>query len=239
MVPQIKVDDIAIEVILKDIKNVHLRVYPPTGRVRISAPKRMSIDTIRVFATSRLDWIKRQQTKIAARPRQIRREMVSCESHYVQGVRYRLDVIEGGDRPSVSLRNGRTLEMRMRPGTGRKDREAALHHWYRRLLRDQIPDLLAKWEPIVGVKVAEWRIRKVKTRWGSCNITARRIWLNLELAKKPKSCLEYIVVHELVHILERRHNDQFKGYMDRFMPRWRLYQNELNATPPSDEAWMP
>jgi hypothetical protein len=191
-----------------------------------------------VFATSKLDWIKRQQTKIAARPLQSEREMVSGEIHYFQGVRHRLDVIEGSGKATVAITNRRTLELQVRPGTSRRDREAALHRWYRQFLQDQIPDLLAKWEPIVGVKVADCRIRKMKTMWGTCNITARRIWLNLELAKKPPSCLEYIVVHELVHILERRHNARFKGYMDRFLPDWRAHENELNAAPPSAEAQM-
>ena len=153
--------------------------------------------------------------------------MVSGESHDVQGKRYKLDVIEVDGRPSVALRNGHTMELRVSSGTRRSDREAALHRWYRQLLRDQIPDLLAEWEPIVGVKVAEWRIRKMKTRWGSCNISDRRICLNLELVRKPRSCLEYILVHELVHMLERRHNHRFKTYMDRFLPDWRVRKDEL------------
>ena len=226
MVSQIKLGGLAIEVIRKDIKYAHLRLHPSTGRARISAPKRMSTNTIREFAASNLDWIIRHKAEFAAHHR-AEHKIVSGESHDVQGKRYRLDVIEVDGRPSVALRNGQTLELRVSSGTRRSDREAALHRWYRQLLRDQIPDLLAEWEPIVGVKVAEWRIRKMTTRWGSCNISARRICLNLELVRKPRSCLEYIVVHELVHMLERRHNHRFKTYMDRFLPDWRVRKDEL------------
>lgn len=237
MISQIKLGNIAIDVVLKDIKNLHLRVYPPNGRVRISAPKRMSIGTIRAFATSKLGWIRRQQAKIAAQPRQSVREMVSGESHYVQGVRHRLDVIEGSGRATVSLRDRRTLELRMSPGTSSGDREAALDRWYRQFLHDQLPDLLAKWEPIIGVKVAEWRVRKMKTKWGSCNITARRIWLNLELAKKPKDFLEYVVLHEMVHLLEGTHGPKFKALMDCYMPAWRETRKALNRLPVSHADW--
>ena len=137
----------------------------------------------------------------------------------------------------VCVRNNNTLELRVRPGTNGQDREAALHRWYRQLLRDQIPKLIAKWEPVIGVNVAEWGIKRMKTRWGTCNITPRRIWLNLELAKKPPSCLEYILVHEMVHFLERHHNEAFREYMDRFMPQWRLHREELNRAPLSHESW--
>lgn len=234
MVSQIKLGGMAIDLVRKDIRNVHLRVYSSTGRVRISAPKRMSLDTIRAFAASKSDWIKRQRAKIAAQPRQCERRMVSGESHNVQGVRYRLDVIEGGGRNSVCVRKNRTLELRVRAGTSAQQREAVLELWYRELLQGQIPGLVTKWEPVIGVDVSDWRIRKMKTRWGSCNSSARRIWLSLELAKKPASCLEFIVVHEMVHLLERRHNDRFKGYMDGFMPGWRSHQAELNAAPLGD-----
>ena len=233
MVQQIKVDDIPIEVVLKDIKNVHLRVYPPTGSVRISAPRQMSIDAIGVFATTKLNWIKRQRAKIAAQPPRSVQEMVSGETYYFQGVRYRLDVIEGSGKAKVALTNRHTLELCVEPGTSKEERRTALDRWYRQSLQDQIPDLLARWEAIVGVHVADCRIKKMRTKWGSCNINARRIWLNLELAKKPTSCLEYIVVHELVHMLERRHNHRFRKYLDRFLPDWRVRKNRLESALPA------
>jgi hypothetical protein len=163
--------------------------------------------------------------------------MVTGESHYVQGRRYRLDVVEQNAPATVRLRNNTFLELRVRPGTDRQKREAVLAQWYRQQLRQQIPALIARWEPIIGVTVAEWGIKKMKTRWGTCNIQARRIWLNLELAKKPVACLEYILVHEMVHLLERQHNDQFRAYMDRFLPQWRLHRDTLNQFPLAYEEW--
>lgn len=163
--------------------------------------------------------------------------MVSGETHYVQGRRYRLDVIESNDNGPVAVRNNAKLEVRVRPGTGQQSRKALLQRWYRNLLRSQLPELIAKWEPVVGVKVKECRIKKMKTRWGSCTAAARRIWLNLELAKKPHACLEYILVHEMVHLLQRRHNERFRECMDRFMPQWRTYREELNRAPLGHENW--
>ena len=228
----------AVEVVRKDIKNLHLAVYPPNGRVRVAIPLRLDDETVRLAVISRLGWIRRKQAGLKQQDRQSEREMVSGESHYVQGRRYRLDVIECTGRTSVCLRNNNTLELCVRPGTSGQNREAALYRWYRQLLRAQIPELIAKWEPVVGVNVADWGIKKMKTRWGTCNNAARRIWLNLELAKKPPSCLEYILVHEMLHLLERHHNDRFRGYMDRFMPQWRLHRDELNRAPLAHEDWQ-
>jgi len=226
-----------VEVVRKDIKNLHLAVYPPKGRVRVAVPLRLDDEAVRLAVISRLGWIRRQQSRFEQQDRQSAREMVSGESHYVQGRRYRLDVIEYARRVAVGVRNNNTLDLRLRPGVGRQNREAALHRWYRQLLRDQIPELIAKWEPVIGVSVADWGIRRMKTRWGTCSRGASRIWLNLELAKKPPSCLEYILVHEMVHLLERHHNDRFREYMDRFMPQWRLHRQELNRAPLSHESW--
>lgn len=227
-----------VDVVRKDIKNLHLGVYPPNGRVRISVPLRINDDAVRTAIVSRMGWIRKQQRKFAKQNRQSKREMVTGESHYFQGNRYRIDVIEHNGPPKVSLRNNKKLEMRVRPGTNKDKREDLIQKWYRSRLRELIPELVAKWEPLIGVKVAEWRIKKMKTRWGSCNIDARRIWLNLELAKKPPSCLELIVVHEMVHLLERRHNDRFKSIMDRFLPQWKLYQDELNQAPLAHSEWI-
>lgn len=221
----------------KDIKNLHLGVYPPNGRVRVAAPLHLDDQAVRLAVISRLGWIRRQQNGFEQQARQSEREMVTGESHYVEGRRYRLDVIEHEGRPSVSLRNNTIMELRIRPGTDRDKREALLHRWYRRRLRAQIPALLAKWEPQIGVAVAEWRIKKMKTRWGACNPAARRIWLNLELAKKPAQCLEYILVHEMVHLLERHHTDRFRHLMASLMPHWHLYREELNRLPLAHEDW--
>jgi hypothetical protein len=234
---RIQVRDISVEIVRKDIKNLHLGVYPPNGRVRMAAPFHLDDEALRLAVISRLGWIRRQQKRFAHQDRQSQREMITGESHYVQGRRYRLDVVEYDGPARVRLRNNTILELRVRPGTNRDGREAALNQWHRRRLRQQIPDLIAKWEPEIGETVAHWGIKKMKTRWGSCNAPARRIWVNLELAKKPPGCLEYILVHEMVHFLERRHNDRFKALMDRFMPHWRLHRDELNHFPLAHEEW--
>ncbi len=235
---EIEVQGIPVEVVRKDIKNLHLGVYPPEGRVRVAAPLRLDDEAVRLAVISRLKWIHRQQDGFERQDRQSQREMVTGESHYVQGRRYLLNVIEHEGPAVICLPNNKTLELRVPPGTSRDKREAVLHQWYRQRLREQIPQLIAKWEPEIGVTVAEWSIKKMKTRWGTCNIDARRIWLNLELAKKPASCLEYILVHEMVHLLERHHNERFKQLMDRLMPLWRLHREELNRAPLSHENWV-
>jgi len=234
---QIEVRGIPVEVVRKDIKNLHLGVYPPNGRVRVAVPLRLDDEAVRLAVISRLGWIRRQQNGFEQQDRQSEREMITGESHYVQGRRYRLNVIERDGSAAVTLPNNTTLELRVRPGTSRDKREAVLHRWYRQRMREQIPELIAKWKPVIGVNVADWGIKKMKTRWGTCTIAARRVWLNLELAKKPSSCLEYILVHEMVHFLERHHNDRFREYMDQFMPQWRLHREELNRAPLAHEDW--
>jgi predicted metal-dependent hydrolase len=198
---------------------------------------RLTDDAVRLAVVTRLGWLRRQQARFEQQDRQSEREMVSGESHFVQGRRYRLNVVERNASPRVSIRNKTTLGLCVRPGTSRQARHMVLQRWYRQLMRDQIPELIAKWELVIGVEIAECGIKKMKTRWGSCNIAARRIWVNLELAKKPPSCLEYILVHEMVHVLERHHNDRFREYMDRFMPQWRLRREELGRAPLSHESW--
>ena len=233
----IEIRGIDVEVVRKDIKNLHVGVYPPHGRVRVAAPLRLDDEAVRLAVISRLGWIRRQQAGFEHQDRQSQREMVTGESHYVEGRRVRLNVIEHDVPARVRLSNSTTLELRVRPGTDRQKREAILQRWYRARMRERIPQLIAAWEPVVGVHVADWGIRRMKTRWGSCNTDARRIWLNLELAKKPKECLEYILVHEMVHLLERSHNDQFREYMDRIMPNWRHRRQELNRAPLAHEEW--
>jgi len=221
----------AVDVVHKDIKHVYIRVYPPNGRVRVSAPHRFERRAVRMAVISRLGWIHRQRAKFLDQDRQPRPEFVTGESHFFGGRRYRLDVTEQSGPPSVRLVDNSTMAMCVRPGADRNVREAVLDRWYRRHLRNRLPVLVAKWEPEMGVRVNEVRIRKMKTRWGTCNPDARRIWLNLELARKPASCLEYVVVHEMVHLIERRHNDRFRKLMDRFMPLWRSHRDDLNRAP--------
>jgi predicted metal-dependent hydrolase len=231
------IQGINVEVRHKRIKNLHLSVYPPNGRVRVSAPEYMSAESVRLAVINKLSWIWRQQAKFRAQQRQSMREMVSGESHYYMGQRYLLEVTERNAPPEVRLRNNRVLELRVRPGIDREKREAILNRWYRNRLKEQIPPLIAKWESVIGKHVTEWGVKRMKTRWGSCNIQARRIWLNLELAKKPPLCLEYIIVHEMVHLLERLHNERFRALMDEFMPNWRLHRDILNQEPLAYEHW--
>lgn len=234
----IEVRGTAVDVVHKDVKNLYIRVYPPNGRVRVSAPRRLDKDDVRVAVTSRLEWIRLQEAKFQRQYRQSEREFITGESHFFVGRRYRLEVTERDTPPEVRLLNNTTIAMRVRPGADRYNREAVLDRWYRRQLRDFLPGIIAKWEPEMGVRVNEARIRKMKTRWGTCNPHARRIWLNLELAKKPASCLEYVVVHEMVHLIERRHNDRFWKLMDRFMPTWRYHRDELNRSPLTHADWQ-
>ena len=233
----LKVGGLTVEVVRKDIKNLHLGVYPPHGRVRIAAPLVVDDEAVRLAVIDKLGWIRRQRTKFAAQPRQSQREMVSGESHYFLGRRYRLRVHELDAPARVALRGVASLDLFVRPGTSPDQREAVLLRWHRDQLKALIPALLEKWEPIVGVCVAAWGIKKMKTKWGSCNAAARRVWFNLELAKKPVQCLEYIVVHELVHLLERRHNENFTALMEAHVPMWRQYRAMLNSMPLGHEEW--
>jgi len=233
----IVVNSLPVEVVRKNIKHLHLAVYPPTGRVRVSAPTYMGDEAVRLAVISRWGWIRRQQAKFQAQARQSEREMVHGESHYFLGRRYRLMIEEKEAPPQVRVQGNKRLVLQIRPGTDAAKRRAILNAWYRAELKSRIPVLIAKWEPVIGVQVAEWGVKRMKTRWGSCNIQARRIWLNLELAKKPPHCLEYVLVHEMVHLLERHHNERFRILMDRFLPQWRLYRDELNSEPLAYEHW--
>src|SRR2546429_3096714 len=209
---------------------------PPAGRVRISAPKRMSVDTIRVYAVSKLDWIKKQQTKLREQERESRREYLERESHYVWGRRYLLKVVEEDATPDVQVRPGAML-LRIRPGSSEGTRAALMAAWYRQTLRIAAQPLIEVWERRLRVRVQRLFVQQMRTKWGSCNTTARSIRLNTELAKKSRECLEYVVLHELVHLLEHRHNERFKEYMDRFMPQWRQYRDELNRAPLAHVEW--
>jgi predicted metal-dependent hydrolase len=234
---RIDVRGILVEVVRKDIKNLHLGVYPPGGRVRVAAPRRLNDEAVRLAVISRLAWIRRQQDRFEQQVRQSERELVTGESLYFEGRRYRLDVIEQDSTPTVHVTTATTMALRVRAGTSAEERQALLSRWYRERLREQLPGLLDKWQPLVGVTVVAVRIRRMKTRWGSCNASARRIWLNSELAKKPAACLEYILVHEMVHLLERHHNERFRELMDSLMPIWRMRRDELNRAPLAHEDW--
>jgi predicted metal-dependent hydrolase len=223
---RLQIEDISIDVEWKRIKNLYMRVYPPDGKVHISAPIRMDYDTLRLFAQSKLGWIRKQQTRIQSRKPVEPKEFVTGEIHPFAGKDFVLHLVERQSRPQVYL-NGEFLALCVRPGASVEKRLAVMDEFYRTQLKKALPGLIAKWEQVMGVEVNSFRIKKMKTRWGSCNRKAGRIWFNLELAKKPAECLEYIVVHEMVHLLERGHNRVFYGYMDRFLPDWRRYNNLL------------
>ncbi|WP_367752481.1 M48 family metallopeptidase [Flavobacterium sp. WC2430] len=234
---EIQLGDITVEVTQKDIKNVHLSVYPPFGQVKIAAPERMDLDTIRIYAISKLTWIRKQQAKIKSQKREAPREYLTKESHYYFGKRYLLKVIEHNASPVVKLKHN-TIELYIRPATSTEKRKEILEEWYRGQLKVKIPELISKWEIVMGVNVNDFGIKKMKTKWGTCNIGAKRIWLNLELAKKPVSCLEYIIIHEMTHLLERNHNTRFVALMNSFLPNWREVKEELNKLPVSHTEWM-
>lgn len=234
---QLFLGDIVADVLLKDINNVHLSVYPPTGHVRISAPEGMSLEKIRAYAVSKLDWIRRQQRKLREQERITPREYVDGESHYVWGKRYRLKVIESFDGIGVSIRGSR-LVLRIRPGTELARREEMVESWLRAELKPVIAQLISKWGPKLGVAVDAFHVQRMKTKWGSCSPSRRAIRLNTELVKKPIECLEYIVVHEMVHLIERRHSKQFIRVMNTHMPKWTLYRDELNRLPVRHEDWL-
>lgn len=233
---EIQLGDITVEVTQKDIKNVHLSVYPPFGQVKIAAPNRMDLDTIRIYAISKLSWIRKQQAKIKAQKREAPRAYLTKESHYYLGKRYLLKVIEHHSSPIVKLKHN-TIELYIRPETDTAKRKEILDNWYRTQLKELVPKYILKWEKEMKVKVNEFGIKKMKTKWGTCNIAAQRIWLNLELAKKPISCLEYIIIHEMTHLLERNHNNRFVALMNQFMPNWKEVKEELNRLPVSHTEW--
>src|SRR5579863_3155173 len=232
----IQLGDVAVDVVKKDIKNVHLSVYPPAGKVRVSAPLRMDLDTIRLFTISKLGWIRQQQKKITNQERETPREYLDRESHYLWGKRYLLKLVEREATPQVELKHHRIV-VHVRPGTSEQAKEAILNNWYRTQLKQAVPPLIAKWEPLMHVSVRRFFVQRMKTKWGSCSRNAASIRLNTDLAKKPRECLEYIVVHEMAHLLEPTHNNRFTDLMDHFMPGWRHYRDVLNRLPIRHDTW--
>ncbi|OJV91799.1 MAG: metal-dependent hydrolase [Bacteroidia bacterium 44-10] len=224
----IVVNNISIEVEYKKIKNIHLSVYPPDGRVHISAPETMKPDSVRLYAISKISWINRQKENVLKQERQTPREYVSGENHYFKGQRYRLKVIYYNDIPKVRLEGKRFINLYVREGTTDNKRAEILKEWYRKELRETLSPLVEKWSQILQVIPKHWEIKQMKTRWGSCNTRTKRILFNLELAKKPTHCIEYIVVHELAHLIERQHNDRFMSILNIHMPQWEMYKDELN-----------
>lgn len=236
MVETIDIGEIRVDVVKKDIKNLHLSVYPPNGAVRISAPLRMNIDTIRIYAVSKIGWIKEQQQKFCSQEREPPREYIERESHYLWGQRYLLKVIEENTAPRVEL-DHKVIFLYVRPGTDEEKKKNVFSEWYRQQLKEAVPPLIAKWEPLMNVKVERFFVQQMKTKWGSCNPEARTIRLNSELAKKPRECLEYVVVHEMAHLLEPSHNDRFVRAMNRFIPNWQHLRDTLNNLPTKQEHW--
>ena len=236
MSEQILLGEIALDVVKKDIKNIHLSVYPPTGAVRIAAPLRMNLDTIRVFAISKLGWIKKQRQKLQEQERETPREYLDRESHYFQGKRYLLKVIEKDAVPSVELKHS-TIILFVRPEADDAKKQSVIEEWYRQQLKEAMQPIIAQWEKKLGVTVEQFNVRKMKTKWGTCSPAQGTIRINLELAKKPPSCLEYIVVHEMIHLLEPTHNNRFIALMNQFMPNWRFHRDELNRLPVRHENW--
>jgi predicted metal-dependent hydrolase len=236
MQTRIKLGNVAVDVVRKPIKNVHLSVLPPAGRVRISAPERMSLNTVRVFAIAKLPWIKKQQDKLREQERETPREYIDRESHYVWGKRYLMKVVEVNQPPSVELAHSRMI-LRLRPGTDAAKRQAILEEWQRDQVRQAVPPLIEKWERLMNVRVQRFFVQRMKTKWGSCNHRAGSIRLNTDLARKPRECLEYIVVHEMVHLMESTHNARFMALMDQFMPKWQSYRDALNRLPVRHESW--
>lgn len=225
------IENIAIEVQHKRMKNIRLRVLPPDGLVKLSAPYHFTLDAIRLLLLDKLDWIRQQQQNMAAQPKPKSYQYVSGEQHSFQGQSYRLHVIPNAKRTSVALEAANTLCLYASPKLSQQGRQAALEAWYRAQLMQQLAALVPKWAQKMRVPLPEYRTKKMKTRWGTCNIGAKRIWLNLELIKTPPECLEYVVVHELTHLLERNHSKRFHALMTQFMPAWKQHQKVLNETP--------
>lgn len=228
---------LSIDVVRKNIKNMHLAVYPPTGRVRIAAPLRIDDEAVRLFAISKISWIRKHQRNFLAQDRQPPRQFKERESHYFQGKRYLLRIIEHEAPPKVVFKTKTYIDLHVRPNSTTEQRQIILNEWYRAELKKLIQPIIDKWEKQIGVTVDDWQVKQMKTKWGTCNIEKKRIWINLELAKKPIHCLEYIIVHEMIHLLERYHNDRFLSLMEKHMPQWKFYKEELNRLPVSHGEW--
>lgn len=230
-IESIQIGDIAIAVQRKPIKHVHLKVCPPDGRVRISAPQHVDLDTLRHLAIAKLPWIQRHQRRLAERSQRLPQQYISGETVFLRGQPYPLQIIPTDTKPQVVLTDRDRVCLCVPAHYDRDQRLAVLRDWYRQHLKADIPAIVERWEPTMGVRVREWRIKRMKTRWGTCNVRAGRIWLNLALAEMPLPCLEYVIVHEMTHLLERSHGERFKRLMDGFLPDWRQRKADLNRHP--------
>jgi len=226
-----------VDVVRKDIKNMHLAVYPPSGRVRIAAPLSVNDEAVRLFAISKIAWIRKHQRNFVSQDRQSPREFKQRESHYFQGKRYLLRITEQDAPAKVLLKTKTYIDLFIRSESTTEQKQIIINEWYRSELKKLIPDIIEKWEQKIGVKVSEWQVKQMKTKWGTCNIEEKRIWINLELAKKPLHCLEYIIVHEMLHLIERHHNDRFLALMEKYLPQWKFFKEELNQLPVSHGEW--
>jgi len=232
-----KICDLEIHTVKKDIKNIHLGVYPPNGRVRVAAPLNTTDEKIKLLVISKMNWIKKQQAKFRKQDRQTKREYVSGESHFFMGKRYLLNVVCANSKPRVAIKRKSHIDMYIKPKTNNKKREKIMDNFYRSELKKQIPPLIEKWEKITGISVKEFRIKKMKTKLGSCTPKNQRVWLNLELAKKPLHSLEYVLVHEMTHFIEKNHTEKFKMLMKSFIPQWNQYKDELNNSKLGYSKW--
>lgn len=232
----IQLGDIDITLTRKDIKNVHLSVLPPAGRVTMSVPKATRLDVARAYAISKLGWIREQQEKLLGQARETPRQFVERESHYLWGRRYLLSILEEDVKPFVRLTHGRII-LTVRPGNSQEKREEVLHEWHKALLHKEVPALIRKWETKLGVAVSGYFLQRMKTKWGACNHRAGNIRLNTELVKKPKDLLEYVIVHEMVHLIEPTHSTRFLELLTEHYPGWREARAEINEMPLTAEVW--
>ena len=236
MTETIHIGDLSIQVTKKDIKNVHLSVHPPDGRVTLVAPTATRLDVARAYAISKLSWIREQQRKLKNQARETPRQFIERESHYLWGRRYLMTVLHRDAKPCVTLDHKR-ITLTVRPGSDARRRAEVIHEWHKSILHEVVPTLIKKWEPKLEVKVADYFLQRMKTKWGSCNHKAGHIRLNTELVKKPKDLLEYVIVHEMVHLLEPTHSDRFMAILGEHYPTWREARAELNELPLTAEVW--
>lgn len=236
MTESIQLGELTIEVTRKAVKNVHLSVHPPAGHVTLVAPTSTRLEVARAYAISKLGWIRDQQEKLQAQARETPRQFVERESHYLWGRRYLLSLVEQDAKPGVKL-DHRRITLTVRPGSSPEKRKDVMHDWHRTLMHQTIPALIQKWQPVLGVTVGAYFLQRMKTKWGGCNHRAGTIRLNTELAKKPKDLLEYVVVHEMLHLIEPTHSQRFIDLLDKHYPNWREARAELNELPLSAESW--
>jgi predicted metal-dependent hydrolase len=233
----LQLGSIEVLIVRKPVKNLHLSILPPAGRVRVTSPERMKDDAIRTLLATRLPWIKKQQRKFAGQERQTKRGYLSGESHYFFGKRHRLELLYKPEVPSVALKGKNKIILQVRPKSSIVKRQEVLTKWYREQLYPVVEELMTKWQQEIGVKANSWSIKQMKTRWGTCNHKTARVLINLELAKKPIACIEYVVVHELLHIIEKKHDERFVALMNKYFPKWRSVKEELNRFILSHEEW--